>query len=535
MTSTTTIILNSFGMSAIGLTNSQPSATIDHDDATRNIEIFLGGSCNPTTWRKKVAIPYLEMNGISYYNPQITDWTPEVVSLEHTAKQKAKVLFFVIDKQTRSTVSIVESAFMATQNRHIVLVIFPLDEETSYIFPPTDERLSSSDLIKSLDNLDTTNTELSNHELNSAYTKTKAISKLSSSTTTSVSTLISKSSNGKKHSSLSTEATRASSLLKTSITKKSSVDVDKFGKTSIESIEQRSSKTTNKSLSTAIMISGEAVSWREFQELKQARNILKCLVSLRNIPIYSDIHQALKYVSNYLKSHDKSRNWGSCFNRNLLSESHKYVKCSKDVFLSLDSDDFKVNKSTLFNQLEERGLTYRYMCVNNIKNTALEFKPEEPSHIESISSTCSSILSSRTKIENTNSDDLSVATTRIALEQDLNAIESSRVLLFVITNRCRGLSIMVLASHFMALSNNNVVLCVQDLEEPCYIGGELLTSAAIADYNRGRVYLCDYAVKAQVPIFSSIQDAVDCCTKKCRSINSEGINCESSGCITLTK
>jgi Nucleoside 2-deoxyribosyltransferase like len=32
-------------------------------------EVFLGGSCNPTTWRADVAMPELEKLGISYYNP----------------------------------------------------------------------------------------------------------------------------------------------------------------------------------------------------------------------------------------------------------------------------------------------------------------------------------------------------------------------------------------------------------------------------------------------------------------------------------
>lgn len=32
-------------------------------------EVFLGGSCNPTTWRADVAIPALSKLGISYYNP----------------------------------------------------------------------------------------------------------------------------------------------------------------------------------------------------------------------------------------------------------------------------------------------------------------------------------------------------------------------------------------------------------------------------------------------------------------------------------
>ncbi|VDL96161.1 unnamed protein product [Schistocephalus solidus] len=35
---------------------------------TRNL-VFLGGACNPTTWRQKHAIPFLEEAGINFYNP----------------------------------------------------------------------------------------------------------------------------------------------------------------------------------------------------------------------------------------------------------------------------------------------------------------------------------------------------------------------------------------------------------------------------------------------------------------------------------
>lgn len=38
-------------------------------DGTTGPEVFLGGSCNPTTWRADVAIPTLKTLGISFYNP----------------------------------------------------------------------------------------------------------------------------------------------------------------------------------------------------------------------------------------------------------------------------------------------------------------------------------------------------------------------------------------------------------------------------------------------------------------------------------
>ena len=32
-------------------------------------DVFLGGSCNPTTWRADVAVPELKKLGISFFNP----------------------------------------------------------------------------------------------------------------------------------------------------------------------------------------------------------------------------------------------------------------------------------------------------------------------------------------------------------------------------------------------------------------------------------------------------------------------------------
>lgn len=50
---------------SIDKTYKQPFSTIDINSP----EVFLGGSCNPTTWRKDVAIPALDELGISFYNP----------------------------------------------------------------------------------------------------------------------------------------------------------------------------------------------------------------------------------------------------------------------------------------------------------------------------------------------------------------------------------------------------------------------------------------------------------------------------------
>lgn len=38
-------------------------------DKNSDYEVFLGGSCNPTTWRKDIAVPRLSAKGIRYFNP----------------------------------------------------------------------------------------------------------------------------------------------------------------------------------------------------------------------------------------------------------------------------------------------------------------------------------------------------------------------------------------------------------------------------------------------------------------------------------
>ena len=50
-------------------------------------------------------------------------------------------------------------------------------------------------------------------------------------------------------------------------------------------------------------------------------------------------------------------------------------------------------------------------------------------------------------------------------------LDSSRVLLFVITNETRSLAPMTLAAHYIGLAYN-VVLCIQMLDDDCKIGNE---------------------------------------------------------------
>jgi hypothetical protein len=92
------------------------------------IDLFLGGSCNPTTWRRDIAIPLL--SGISFCNPQVDDWSPALVAVEALAKREAKALLFVIDGQTRAIASMIEAVSFAGQRRRVFVTVEEIPDGT---------------------------------------------------------------------------------------------------------------------------------------------------------------------------------------------------------------------------------------------------------------------------------------------------------------------------------------------------------------------------------------------------------------------
>lgn len=68
---------------------------------------------------------------------QVSEWTPDLIELEHRAKEKARVLFFVMDSETRASAGAIEAAHIAGQNsRHLVLVLHPYRPDQRIINEP---------------------------------------------------------------------------------------------------------------------------------------------------------------------------------------------------------------------------------------------------------------------------------------------------------------------------------------------------------------------------------------------------------------
>eukprot|EP00742_Colponemidia_sp_Colp-10_P010764 GILJ01011856.1.p1 GENE.GILJ01011856.1~~GILJ01011856.1.p1 ORF type:complete len:174 (+),score=10.89 GILJ01011856.1:41-562(+) len=98
----------------------------------KSIDVFLGGACGTSTWRRDIAIPILEKHEMTYYNPQVEEWRPELMELEAAAQRDAQVLLFVIDDSSRGIASIVEAAYFIGLGRHVILVLDILHRHSSF-------------------------------------------------------------------------------------------------------------------------------------------------------------------------------------------------------------------------------------------------------------------------------------------------------------------------------------------------------------------------------------------------------------------
>jgi hypothetical protein len=67
-------------------------------------KIFLGGTCNGSTWRDKL-IPFLTC---PYFNPVVKDWTPECQAREISERESADIVLYVITPKMTGVYSIAE-------------------------------------------------------------------------------------------------------------------------------------------------------------------------------------------------------------------------------------------------------------------------------------------------------------------------------------------------------------------------------------------------------------------------------------------
>ena len=76
----------------------------------------------------------------TYIKQQVSQWTPELMQMEHRAKQKARILFFVIDSETRASAGAIEVAHLSGQNQKpLILVLHPYKRNQKIFNEPISE------------------------------------------------------------------------------------------------------------------------------------------------------------------------------------------------------------------------------------------------------------------------------------------------------------------------------------------------------------------------------------------------------------
>uniref|UniRef100_A0A1E1XAH4 Raw n=1 Tax=Amblyomma aureolatum TaxID=187763 RepID=A0A1E1XAH4_9ACAR len=436
-------------------------------------DVFLGGSCNPTTWRKDVAIPKLKSYGISYYNPQVTQWIPELIELENQAKENAKVMMFVIDNQTRSVASMIESAHIAGTRRKLILILNEqLPAGSLVLGEPISEKEYEDlrqgrnylrDLVEMRgipvfqgisDALEVTNRCLKEDLWPQDISCHKNVVQV-------------------PHLPLGDK------YLKVQEAFESFCSDD--GKMHVRDLKMAFKVLTGKDLPQECL---------EVLKCNQQPAVTESVAQgdMDDIPITFD--QFCLILSEF-KHQTKNGSW--------LSE-------------------FLASFQRLYTQLYDRIVVPRSALSSGVAEAPL---PTYWSHV---------YLGGSTK-DSSWRDDIAIPilkkhglTHSVPFHSPWNArlsplemhiINSAQVLLFVITKTARCVAEMLVAVHYVGLGCN-VVLCIQYLESDVVIEGEKLTELAVKDYNRGRMYLSDLATRAGVPVFSDISEAILCAAQRCR-------------------
>lgn len=451
-------------------------------------EVFLGGSCNPTTWRTDVAIPLLKSSGVSYYNPQVSQWGPELMELENQAKQNAEVMFFVIDNQTRSVASMIEASHIAGTQRKLILIVNEFEKPGSIVM-------------------------------------------------------------GEK------------------ITEKEFMDLQQ-GQRYLQDIVERQGipvfRNIPQALNCAVAVLRENIRPQDLALHHDATHPVKMA--------YLHIGEKLIKLREVFDSMDSTSS-GKISLKDVCM-AFKIITCTE---LPIDNLKAVVAKQKGFvfdnSEMENVNLDDLYVDFNHFCCIMAEFgyQAENASHqMDSLKTKASHLLCSvfnpltrlvdwvRSEngncVQSKNSSDISFSAecrdiylggtpkpstwrediaipllkkkgltcftpqdgvwSERLIPLEAKNMENSQVLLFVITKDSRSLAQMVVAAHYVGLGCS-VVLCIQYIEDETEINGEKLSSQAVKDYNRGRVYLSDLATRAHVPVFEKIDEAVECAMNLC--------------------
>ncbi|CAM1299388.1 Uncharacterised protein g2415 [Pycnogonum litorale] len=461
-------------------------------------DVFLGGSCNPTTWRTEIAIPVLNDHKISYFNPQVDNgWTPDLIEIEHRAKEEAEVLFFTIDNKTRSVVSIIECGYLAGCGRNLVVVLQKLEGTHEILKEKISAREFNDIKCGQSHLLDLTYREniITFSSINSGL---ECVCKLIEGQTTIQN--ISDINNKSSAEDVPEDERIFRTIFKSFERKRSRVTVDdvyaivQF----ISGERSRPNEITSGQVSRIVgescrksAVSSESCVGDATLSYEQFEKVFRCLHSPRKVEnsrsrTTSLLHAVRKGIVDKLMKcfgltfRPLKFSSKCCASRRCVSSTPDIATvtqfCSdfpstKQVYLGGSCDKTDWRDKIVIPALNENGTTY--------------FNP----------------------MNSCWSDEL--------IPTELEIAQLCDIKLFCITDETRSLAAMTMAAYFIG-KNQKVVLCVKDVVQNCQVAGEKLSVRAVQDYNRGRSYLRDIAERRNVPLYSEVEDAINFVVKLCK-------------------
>ncbi|XP_050466142.1 uncharacterized protein LOC126859153 isoform X2 [Cataglyphis hispanica] len=445
-------------------------------------EVFLGGSCNPTTWRSDIAIPTLQNLGITYYNPQVSQWGPELIAQEYEAKQTARVLLFVIDNQTRNSAGIIEAAQLAaTRSESLVLVIYPYRQGQTIL----GETVSTQEYY-----------DLMNGLLVLQYLMEKKRIPI--------------------FESVSVALHCTSKMLREEINVQDCTDLyteDGIRPIRISLTQNRMDAVTLREIFKSMNVDdsgtvklGEA--WATLQSNTVCNNMP--FSDLLNTVNKSEMYRTL--INGFPTNGDPTK-FRINFEQFCALASESSWTRTKSNGVSCESEIPSVwnifcRKASNFLR---RAIVHPFNHFLDWTNSFAQESEKRDIYIGVVnkdlfwleSSAVPLIESMRLSLYRSSLNEYNVR----VLPQELQKMKNSRLILLIVPQHSRGIAIMALAAHLIGL-RAKLVLCVQTLPEDSIVSGEKLTEQARKDYNRGRMYLSDYATREGVPVFQNIADAL---------------------------
>ncbi|XP_047514419.1 uncharacterized protein LOC125055831 isoform X2 [Pieris napi] len=515
-------------------------------------EVFLGGSCNPTTWRSDIAIPMLKQMGITYFNPQVDDWSTELIEVEHRAKAQARALLFVLDSETRAVAACVEAAHLAAAPRDLLLVLRPYSRHQAI----GRETISDQEYIE-LSRARSTLQEVVERRGLPAFTDIPAALRCARAVLRGART-------HPRHSLGHTilrlkRAYDAAGGRNAWLSRARAIDALKEATRASRDVAERVLPPNADTIDfeTFCGAVAELAADAEYQRNKgQEKEAGESASTQERVSPLAQ-RDSNGYARNpRLRAHGQKlslvipKNGGKTGEESGSSSADSVFTPGTErrlerlpallgapahhVYLA---GTFPSNSRRPEDILRREGFTYVIPRVNDYTRLfSTPTRRSAPAHPESPcrdkkprpASPISPLedVELREKKEERSTDRLSASDFYTVTEDvtpqpfkgtfDEDLLLGSRVLVFSLSSSSPNFSTMVLAAHYMGLRPANTLLIVQPMQAPPTTVHQF-SEAAVKDYNRGRHYLTDLARRAAVPVFDNVEEAMACVLNRLRT------------------